>query len=121
MRIRAALVLACALTLLPAAGALAEGARVKVGAATESIDPLPRVPVYAGGFGASPPITKSHDPMEVRAIYVAAGDGKHAVAMATVDSQAYFAAYQEGAYGISDVRAAAAQEISAIPGAPKMT
>jgi hypothetical protein len=122
MRIHAALALACALTLLPASGALADGpALFKVGAATESIDPLPGVPVYAGGFGASPPITKSFDPMEVRAFYVAGGDGKHAVAMATVDSQAYFAAYQEGPYGISDVRAAAAQEISAIPGAPKMT
>ena len=86
-------------------------ASFRVGAAIESIDPLPGVPVYSGGFEASPPITKVLEPLEVRAIYIS--NGTHAVLMATVDCQAYFAAYQEGPYGISDVRQTAAAEITA--------
>ena len=94
----------------PAAAAPSPAA-FRVGAATESIAPLPGVPVYAGGFGASPPITTEHDPIEVRAFYVS--NGRHAVAMAVVDAQAYFAAYQEGPdFGITSVRQAAAQEMS---------
>ena len=98
--------------LLPTA-ALADPAPAsfRVGAAIESIDPLPGVPVYSGGFEASPPITKVLEPLEVRAIYIS--NGTHAVLMATVDCQAYFAAYQEGPYGISDVRQTAAAEITA--------
>src|SRR3954447_4798044 len=102
-------VLACLALAAPAAAA-PQPATFQVGAASESIAPIPGVPVYAGGFGASPPITTTHDPIEVRAFYVS--NGKKAVAMATVDAQAYFAAYQEGPdYGITSVREQAAQQI----------
>src|SRR3954471_154763 len=102
-----AAVLACLALAAPAAAA-PQPATFQVGAATESI--APNVPVYAGGFGASTPITTTHDPIEVRAFYVS--NGKKAVAMAVVDAQAYFAAYQEGPdYGITSVREQAAQQI----------
>jgi hypothetical protein len=106
-----ALVLACA-----PAGA-ARPASFRVGAATASIDPP--VPVYAGGFGMSPPITRVHDPLSVRAIYIS--NGRRAVEMATVDSQAYFAAYQEGDdLGITSAREDAARAIVAL-GGPRVT
>src|SRR4051794_24458154 len=99
MRIRAALILACATALVSttAAAAAPAPALFQVGAAKASIAPaLAGVPVYAGGFGASPPITRESDPtrspVEVRAFYVA--NGQKAVAIAVVDAQAYFAAYQ---------------------------
>src|SRR3954447_4579572 len=102
-----AAVLACLALAAPAAAA-SEPATFQVGAATESI--APNVPVYAGGFGASPPITTTHDPIEVRAFYVS--NGKKSVAMAVVDAQAYFAAYQEGPdYGITSAREQAAKAI----------
>ena len=107
---RLAVALGLVLALVPAASASAaqRPALFRVGAATASI--APPMPVYAGGFGLSPPITTMHDPLEVRAISIS--HGKHAVEMATVDSQAYFAGYQEGAdLGITGVRALAAQEI----------
>ena len=104
--------------LLPSVAHADVPANFEVGAAVENINPLPGVPVYAGGFEASPPITKVLAPLEVRAIYIS--NGRHAVAMATVDCQAYFAAYQEGPYGISDVRRQAAQQVSAA-GGPAMT
>src|SRR3954470_13963075 len=91
---------------LLAPGASAAGFRA--GAAVASIDPP--MPVYAGGFGLSPPITRVHDPLEVRAFYVS--NGTHAVAMAVVDAQAWFAAYQEGGdLGISGARDLAAKRI----------
>lgn len=64
----------------------------EVGAAAENTSPTSD-PVYSGGFGLSDPITKVHDPLEVRAFYVA--NGRHAVAVAVVDAQAWFAAYQD--------------------------
>src|SRR5882724_11220284 len=82
-------------------------ATFRVGAATASLDPP--VPVYSGGFGMSPPITKVHDPLQVRAIYVS--NGKKAVAMAVVDAQAMFGGYQEGDFGITDARERAAAAI----------
>ena len=114
MRIRHFALLACLFACALAAPAAADAgpATFQVGAATESIDPIPGVPVYAGGFGVSNPITSTFGDhhMQVRAIYVA--NGTHAVAMVTVDCQAYFSAYQEGAhYGITDVREAAAAAI----------
>jgi hypothetical protein len=121
MRIRPALALACAAALGAAAPAAAapRPALFEVGAATESIAPLPGVPVYAGGFGASPPIDTVHDPIEVRALYVS--NGRHAVAIATVDAQAYFSAYQEGPDdGITSIRDIAAQEMGG-GGAPAMS
>jgi len=98
------------LAIAPAATARAERkpALFRVGAATVST--APPMPVYSGGFGMSPPITTMHDPLEVRAIYIS--NGKHAVALAVLDAQAEFAAYQESPdYGISAARAMAAQRI----------
>lgn len=122
MRLRHAAPVALAALLAAAAPAAAapRPATFRVGAAVESIDPkLAGVDVYAGGFGASPPIRESNDPMQVRALYVA--DGEHAVAMAVVDAQAFFAAYQEGPqYGIAAAREAAASEISGA-GGPAMS
>jgi hypothetical protein len=73
----------------------------------------PHVTTYAGGFGQSPPIkpgSESGDRLSVRALYIS--NGKRAVEIAVVDTQAEFAAYQEGAqYGISAARAAAARAI----------
>src|SRR5260221_6761753 len=65
------------------------------------------VPLYSGGFGASPGITASYAPLQVRAVYVS--NGSHAVAMAVVDSQAWVAAYHEGThYRIRSAREPAA-------------
>jgi hypothetical protein len=97
-----------AVLLFAALSSSASAAGFRAGAATASIDPP--VPVYSGGFGLSPPITKVHDPLEIRAFYVS--NGKRAVAMAVVDAQAWFASYQEGGdLGISGARALAAKQI----------
>jgi len=124
MRIRAALILACAAALGAAPTALAapKPADFQVGAAVESVAPPAGVDVYDGGFGASPPIhiVDSESPVQVRAIYIS--NGKHSVAIATLDAQAYFSAYQEDAtLGITGVRDAASQEISGDAGVPDMT
>jgi len=106
-----------AIALLATSASAATPPVFRVGAAARSIDPT--VAVYAGGFSLSPPITRVRDPLEVRAFYVS--NGRHAIAIAVVDSQAYFSAYQEGPdYGITAVRADAAREISAA-GGPRMT
>lgn len=95
--------------LRPTAPPAQHPALFRVGAAVRSIDPS--VPVYAGGFGASPPIRRVDGALQVRALYIS--DGHRAVAFAVVDSQAYFAAYQEGhGYGITSVRRTAAAEMS---------
>jgi hypothetical protein len=109
-----ALLVACA---SPAAAA-PKPALFKVGAATENTNPTTD-PVYSGGFGLSDPITKVHDPLEARAFYVS--NGKRAVAIAVVDAQAWFAAYQDKPdQGITSVREEAAAAISKA-GGPKMT
>ncbi|HEX6944601.1 MAG TPA: PKD domain-containing protein [Casimicrobiaceae bacterium] len=101
---------AAALALSGTAAAAPKPATFQVGAATASLDPLPGVPVYAGGFGLSPPITKVHDPLEVRALYVS--NGKHAVAMAVIDAQAAFSAYQDAPdLGLTGIREHAAAKV----------
>lgn len=93
------------------AAATAHPATFVVGAATVPINP--RVTTYSGGFGASPPIRPGHvvgDPLSARALYIS--NGHRAIELAVVDSQAEFAAYQEGPqYGITAARAAAARAI----------
>ncbi len=111
--------LACALVAtgaLPAAARAApRPATFQVGAATASLDPDPAVPVYAGGFGMSPPITAVHDPLQARAIYVA--NDHRAVAMAVIDAQAAFAAYMDDPQlGLTGIRQDAARAISAAGG-----
>jgi len=86
------LLLAAALASAPADAAAVRPALFNVGAAAESIDPP--VPVYAGGFSLSPPISKVRDPLQVRAFYVS--NGRTAVAFAVIDAQGYFSGYQEG-------------------------
>src|SRR3954454_725080 len=99
------------LALAAPAAAAPQPAPFRVGGAVANIDPPPGVTVASGGFGMSPPLTAKnvHDPLEVRAIYVS--NGKKAVAMATVDAQAMFAAYQESTNGITDAREQAAAKI----------
>lgn len=113
------LLAAAAVCVFPA-GVLAapKPATFAVGAAVENTGPTTD-PVYSGGFGMSDPITKEHDPLQVRAFYVS--NGKHAVAIAVLDAQAYFAAYQEGPdFGITSVREQAAAAITKA-GGPAIT
>jgi hypothetical protein len=91
----------------------------EVGAATVNIDPS--YPVYMGGYGGGPaggtlarhvdPLTGRAESFSVRAIAIATAHG--IVELERVDSQGYFAGYQEGPYGISDVRQFAARWLRA--------
>ena len=97
----------------------------RVGAAVADINPP--LPVYMGGYGGGPkggtlarhidPLTGRPENFTVRAISIASGN--HVVEFATVDTQGYFAGYQEGPYGISNVRTAVAGYLRAhgVPGA----
>jgi len=86
----------------------------RVGAAVANIDPT--YPVYMGGYGGGPkggtvqrhlnPETGRPENFTVRAIAIAAPG--RVLEFATVDTQGYFAGYQEGPYGISNVRDAVA-------------
>jgi len=110
--------MALALTLVTAGwpgSAAAAPARFRVGAAVAAINPT--YPVYMGGYGGGPaggtiarhvdPLTGRPEDFTVRAISIQDPEG-HVVEFATVDTQGYFAGYQEGPYGISDVRSAVA-------------
>jgi hypothetical protein len=108
-----------------AAPALAASAQFRVGAAVATINPT--YPVYMGGYGGGPaggtitrhlnPLTGKPENFTVRAISIESSG--HVVEFATVDTQGYFAAYQEGPYGISDVRNAVAAYLRGhgVPGA----
>jgi hypothetical protein len=90
-------------------------ARFLVGAASASVDP--EGPVYAGGNTLGPPVTRIHDPLSVRALYVS--NGERAVAFAVADSQGWFASSQEGEeFGIRGVRERAAVAMSGRAGLP---
>ncbi len=113
-----------AVAVLPGTASAAT-AKFKVGAAVATINPS--YPVYMGGYGGGPaggtiarhinPLTGKPEDFTVRAISIASGS--RVVELATVDTQGYFAGYQEGPYGISDVRAAVARYLRAhgVPGA----
>ncbi len=94
-----------------ATGSSQRPGRFVVGAGVVNINP--RVTTWSGGFGASPPIPRGHvvgNPLSVRAMYVS--NGTQSVEIAVVDSQAEFAAYQEGPqFGITAARNAAAAAI----------
>lgn len=133
VRSAAALGLAGLLALAPQASAAAQvpaasttgGAIFDVGAASVTINPT--YPVYLGGYGGGQdggtvlrhvdPLTGQRENFTVRALSIAAGG--HVVELARVDSQGWFAGYQEGPYGISDVRSAVASFLQAhgFPGA----
>jgi len=93
-----------------AAPAAATPARYLAGAA--SVDVNPTYPVYMGGYGGGPsggtltrhtnPLTGQPENFTVRAIALSAGG--HTVELARVDSQGWFAGYEEGPYGITSVR-----------------
>jgi hypothetical protein len=86
-----------------------EPATFQVGFATRDITPTPALSedgdgnVYLGGFGLGPGrISHGVDHrIEVRAVVV--GDGADAVALASVEVQGSFAAYENGDYGWWDV------------------
>ena len=114
---------ACRVVLLVATLALAltTGAQAatpavfQVGAAARSINPP--VPVYSGGFSLSPPITRVHDPLQVRAFYIS--NGRRAVAFAVIDAQGYFSGYQEGpGFGATPDRIDAARAAGEAGGVP---
>lgn len=108
-----ALTVVVAVILASACGARAATAPgYRVGAATVAINPT--TPVFMGGYGGGPsrgtldrhvdPLTGRPESFTVRAIAIEAGG--HVVELERVDSQGWFAGYQEGPYGISDVRQA---------------
>ena len=107
-------------------------ARYLVGAAQRSINPTPQMlaghDFYLGGYGISdgkaafgtvdvPGVDGRYatgilgDGVHVRALAV--GDGTHAIEMAQIETQGYFAAYQTGPYGIEAIRRDAAARIDA--------
>jgi hypothetical protein len=101
-----------------AAGPPSGPALFRVGVAVADIDPT--APAYLGGYGAGPaggtirrhvnPLTGRPEELTVRAVAIETvrNGQRRVVELASVDSQGWFAGYQEGPYGISDVRAAAA-------------
>jgi hypothetical protein len=79
----------------------------QVGTAVVDITPAPDHPQYLGGFGQmAAPTSAVHDPLQVRAFAV--GNGDRLLEFAIVDSQGWFAGYQEGPYGVTDARQEAA-------------
>src|SRR4051812_49406106 len=110
MRRLPAVALACLLALVPVSAArAAEPALFDVG--TSVVDITPTTPQYLGGYDhMDKPTAAAHDPLQVRAFF--AGHGRDAVAFAIVDSQGWFAGYQEGPYGVTDARQAAAAELA---------
>ena len=109
MTARRVLLASLAAALLAAApAAAAEPATFRVGAAAVVIDP--HAPQCMGGYGCGTPTDQLHagEHLYARAIYIERGNT--AVALGKVDSQGWFAGYQEGQYGISDVRNQVAAE-----------
>jgi hypothetical protein len=110
---------ACAVVLptvvvRPAATAAPRLPVFRVGTAV--VDVTPHRPQYLGGFGAmKSPTAHDHDPLQVRAFVVRRAGA--VLAFAVADTQGWFAAYQEGPYGIDDVRTTAARWLRA-HGAP---
>ncbi len=99
---------ALALALLAAAPAAAGAAPPTFQVGTSVVDITPKAPQYLGGYDRmATPTADAHDPLQVRAFFVARG--AHAVCFAVVDSQGWFAGYQEGPFGITDARKRAAR------------
>src|SRR5436190_19655331 len=97
-------VAAIELVAVPAAATAATPARFDVG--TSVVDITPTSAQYLGGYDRMDvPTADAHDPLQVRAFFV--GHGRSAVAFAIVDTQGWFAGYQEGPWGVTDAREAA--------------
>ncbi|MHB8340437.1 MAG: hypothetical protein ACYDB7_04600 [Mycobacteriales bacterium] len=76
-----------------------------VGAAQRSITPTSLAGMYLGGYGIGPmhPASGILRPIYVHAMAIRAG--AQTVVFAALDVQGHFAAYQQGPYGFSDMRA----------------
>lgn len=114
------IVAACATASALAATATANAttsptpAPFKVGAALELINPSTKV--LLGGYQSGPaggtiqrhtnPLTGRPENLTVRAIAIESG--KKVVELASIDGQGSFASYQEGPYGLSDMRSTVA-------------
>jgi hypothetical protein len=111
-----------------------------LGADVESIDPTPAMlddEFYLGGYGLGSGKAAGlvrvidgraatgilHDPafpngladgVHVRAVVV--GDGRHALALAQIETQGYYSAYKQGPFGITEIRKHAAAAIAALHG-----
>src|SRR3954465_12272384 len=110
MRRISAIAVACTLALLPA-GAARAAAPAIFDVGTAVVDITPTTPQYLGGYDhMDTPTPVAHDPLQVRAFF--AGHGHDAVAFAIVDTQGWFAGYQEGPYGVTAARQAAAAELA---------
>jgi hypothetical protein len=115
-------------------------ARYTLGADVQSIDPTPAMladDFYLGGYGlgsgkaagqvqvidgrAATGILKDPqfpnglaDGVHVRSVVI--GDGKHAIALAQIETQGYYSAYKQGPFGITEIRKHAAAAIAALHG-----
>lgn len=69
---------------------------------------IPQAIVGRGGVGAA-----TDERIRARATVI--DDGKTAIAIASIETQGYFAAYQDGAYGLSDMAAQVATDIPGLP------
>src|SRR3954468_13046890 len=108
---RRAALLALSATLALCAGAQAATSPALFDVGTAVVDITPTTPQYLGGYDhMDTPTADAHDPLQVRAFFV--GHGRDAVAFAIVDSQGWFAGYQEGPYGVTEARQAAAGELA---------
>src|SRR3954469_9597699 len=97
---------ALAVLALPVSAHAAASARFQVG--TSVVDITPQNPQYLGGYGQmDTPTGDVHDPLQVRAFFVS--HGHRAIGFAAVDTQGWFAGYQEGPYGARDAATEAAK------------
>jgi hypothetical protein len=114
-----ALACTCGVATPPAFASPARPALFRVGAALEPINPTEKV--YLGGYQSGPPggtilrhtnpLTGRRESLTVRAIAIASGS--RVIELESIDGQGSFASYQEGPYGLSDIRAAGAAYLRA--------
>jgi hypothetical protein len=136
-----ALVAAVAVAVPASAGSRhVSPSRYTLGADVESINPTPAMladEFYLGGYGlgsgkaagqvqvidgrAATGILKDAafpnglaDGVHVRAAVI--GDGKHAIALAQIETQGYYSAYKQGPFGITEIRKHAAAQLAALHG-----
>src|SRR3954471_10180668 len=110
--------------LVLAAPAAAKTPAYKVGAATRDITPVG--PVNLGGFGLGDGTVPDNPAFsrggvgEAKSERIAAraivfDDGKKAIAIADIETQGMFAAYEDGPYGLSDMAAQVAKDLHGLP------
>lgn len=115
--------------LLAAAPAAAKAPAYKVGAATRDITPVGAVNLGGYGLGDgeivgqpipdNPEISRGgvaaakNERIASRAIVF--DDGKQAIALADIETQGMFAAYEDGPYGLANIAAQVAKDIPGLP------